>query len=82
MQPVLKPQLQPLVKRRSGCYRLFMTKLLPILLTLSVLAAFALMAGGVVLLRRGTGSRLKAGLMIAAGLIALMNVYSFSTLSN
>jgi hypothetical protein len=56
-----------------------MTNLLPILLALAVLAAFALLIGGGVLLRRGATHRLKGGLMIGAGVITLLNVYSFAT---
>jgi hypothetical protein len=57
-----------------------MTSLLPILLALAVIGAFALMIGGAILLRRGAAHRLKGSLMIAAGLITLLNVYSFATL--
>jgi hypothetical protein len=57
-----------------------MTNLVPLLLTLAVFAAFALLIGGSVLLRRGAAHRLKGGLMIGAGIITLLNVYSFATL--
>ncbi len=56
-----------------------MIKLLPILLALAVLAAFALFIGGSLLLRRGAAHRLKGGLMIGAGIITLLNVYNFAT---
>jgi hypothetical protein len=57
-----------------------MTGFVSILLTLAVLGAFALMVGGVVLIRRGPAQRLKGGLMIGAGVITLLNIYSFATL--
>lgn len=56
-----------------------MTNLVPILLAVAVLAAFALIIGGGILLRRGAAQRLKGGLMIGAGIITLLNVYSFAT---
>jgi hypothetical protein len=56
-----------------------MSGIISLLLTLAVLAAFALLIGGGVLLRRGAGHRLKGGLMIGAGVITLLNVYSFAT---
>jgi hypothetical protein len=56
-----------------------MSGALPVLLAIAVLAAFALLIGGAVLLRRGAAHRLKGGLMIGAGIITLLNVYSFAT---
>jgi hypothetical protein len=56
-----------------------MKSMLPFLLAIAVLGAFALIIGGAVLLRRGAADRLKGGLMIGAGLITLLNVYSFAT---
>jgi hypothetical protein len=55
-----------------------MSGIMPLLLTLAVLAAFALLIGGGVLLRRGAAYRLKGGLMIGASVITLLNVYSFA----
>jgi hypothetical protein len=57
-----------------------MTDFVSLLLTLAILAAFGLMLGGVVLIRRGADQRLKGGLMIGAGIITLINIYSFATL--
>ncbi len=57
-----------------------MTNFVSILMALAVLGAFALMIGGIALFRRGSAHRLKAGLMIGAGLITLLNIYSFATL--
>lgn len=45
------------------------------MLTLTMLAAFALVLGGLWLVRAPGGSRLKAGLMIAAGLVTVFNVW-------
>lgn len=45
------------------------------MLTLAMLAAFALMLGGLWLIRAPGGNRLKAGLMIAAGLVTIFNVW-------
>jgi hypothetical protein len=56
-----------------------MTNIVSLLLTFAVLAAFALLIGGVVLLRRGAAHRLKGGLMVVASMITLLNVYSFAT---
>ena len=46
--------------------------MLDLVLSLLVLAAFALIAGGVILFRRG--HRKQAGLMVLAALVALLNV--------
>ena len=46
--------------------------LLDFVLSLLVLAAFALIAGAVILFRRG--QRKQAGLMVLAALVAMMNV--------
>lgn len=45
------------------------------MITLAMLAAFALVLGGLWLLRAPGGNRLKAGLMIAAGLVTVFNVW-------
>lgn len=45
------------------------------MLTLAMLAAFALILGGLWLIRAPGGNRLKAGLMIAAGLVTIFNVW-------
>jgi hypothetical protein len=45
------------------------------MLTLAMLAAFALILGGLWLLRAAGGSRVKAGLMIGAGLVTIFNVW-------
>lgn len=42
---------------------------------LSAVAAFALMATGIWLLRQSGGNRLKASLMIVAGLVILFNAW-------
>lgn len=46
-----------------------------VLIALAMLAAFALMGTGVWMLAKGLGTRLKAGLMIAAGLVTIFNVW-------
>jgi hypothetical protein len=45
------------------------------LLALAMLAAFALILAGLWLLRAPGGNRLKAGLMVAAGLVTIFNVW-------
>ncbi len=45
------------------------------MLTLAMLAAFALILGGLWLIRAPGGNRLKAGLMIMAGLVTVFNVW-------
>lgn len=45
------------------------------MLTLAMLAAFALILGGLWTFRAAGGNRLKAGLMIAAGLVTIFNVW-------
>lgn len=50
-----------------------------ILLTLAVLASFALIGGGAWLLARRRERR-RAWLMVAAGAVTLFNVWSWSTL--
>lgn len=50
------------------------------LLTLAVLASFALIGGGAWQLSRRPGDRRRAWLMIAAGAVTLFNVWSWSTL--
>ena len=44
-------------------------------LTAAMFAAFALVGTGVWMLVRGVGTRLKAGLMIAAGVVTIFNVW-------
>ncbi len=44
-------------------------------LTAAMLAALALIVTGGWMLARGVGTRLKAGLMIAAGLVTIFNVW-------
>ena len=46
-----------------------------IIFGLSAAAAFALMATGIWLLRQSGGNRLKASLMIVAGLVILFNAW-------
>ena len=46
-----------------------------LLLGLAMLAAFALIGTGAWMLAKGVGTRLKAGLMIAAGLVTIFNVW-------
>jgi hypothetical protein len=50
-----------------------------LLLSIAALAAFALIAGGLWLFVR-RGQRRQGGLMIAAGLVTLFNVWSWGTL--
>jgi hypothetical protein len=45
------------------------------MLSLAMLAAFALIVAGLWLVRAPGGNRLKAGLMIAAGLVTIFNVW-------
>jgi hypothetical protein len=45
------------------------------MLTLAMLAAFALILGGLWLFRAPGGNRLKAGLMVGAGLVTIFNVW-------
>ncbi len=45
------------------------------MLTLAMLAAFALILGGLWLFRAPGGNRVKAGLMIGAGLVTIFNVW-------
>ncbi len=44
-------------------------------LAIAMLAAFALILGGLWLLRAPGGNRVKAGLMIGAGLVTIFNVW-------
>ena len=44
-------------------------------LTAAMFAAFALIGAGVWMLVRGVGTRLKAGLMIAAGAVTIFNIW-------
>jgi multisubunit Na+/H+ antiporter MnhC subunit len=46
-----------------------------VLMALAMLAAFALIGTGVWMLVKRRGTRLKAGLMIAAGLVTIFNVW-------
>ena len=46
-----------------------------ILFGLSAAAAFALMAMGIWLLRQSGGNKIKAGLMVLAGLVILFNAW-------
>lgn len=46
-----------------------------ILIGLAMLAAFALIGTGLWMLAKGIGTRLKAGLMIAAGAVTIFNVW-------
>lgn len=46
-----------------------------ILFGLSAAAAFALMAMGIWLLRQAGGNKVKAGLMVVAGLVILFNAW-------
>ncbi|MEY3269446.1 MAG: hypothetical protein RL480_2206 [Pseudomonadota bacterium] len=46
-----------------------------ILFGLSAAAAFALMAMGIWLLRQSGGNKVKAGLMVVAGLVILFNAW-------
>jgi hypothetical protein len=57
-----------------------MSPLVSTVLAIGVLCALALIAAGVYGLRRPGRDRLRAGLMIAAGLVTLLNVYLFSTM--
>jgi hypothetical protein len=45
------------------------------MLTLAMLAAFALILAGLWLFRAPGGNRVKAGLMVAAGLVTIFNVW-------
>jgi hypothetical protein len=45
------------------------------MLSLAMIAAFALIIAGIWLIRAPGGNRLKAGLMIAAGLVTIFNVW-------
>jgi flagellar biogenesis protein FliO len=45
------------------------------MLSLAMIAAFALILAGIWLIRAPGGNRLKAGLMIAAGLVTIFNVW-------
>ncbi|WP_439534761.1 hypothetical protein [Polymorphobacter sp.] len=45
------------------------------MLSLAMVAAFILIGGGFWLIRAPGGNRLKAGLMIAAGVVTLFNVW-------
>ncbi len=46
-----------------------------VLLAVAMFAALALIGTGVWMLVKGVGTRLKAGLMIAAGLVTIFNVW-------
>lgn len=46
-----------------------------LLLGLAMLAAFALIGTGLWMLAKGVSTRLKAGLMIAAGVVTIFNVW-------
>jgi len=46
-----------------------------VMLSFAMLAAFVLIAGGLWLLRAPGGNRLKAGLMVAAGVVTIFNVW-------
>lgn len=45
------------------------------MLTLAMLAAFALILGGLWVFRAPGGNRVKAGLMVGAGLVTIFNVW-------
>ncbi len=49
-----------------------------LLLSLAVLAALALIGAGARALWTGRGDRVKAGLMIAAGVVVLVNVWLYA----
>lgn len=55
-----------------------MSGFVPALLGLAVLAALALAGVGGWALATGRGDRLKAGLMIGAGIVVLINVWLYS----
>ena len=49
--------------------------MMDVLLALAMLAAFALIGTGLWMLAKGVGTKLKAGLMIAAGAVTVFNVW-------
>jgi len=49
-----------------------------VMLSLGVLAALAMIAVGVRALVTGRGDRLKAGLMVGAGVVVLINVWLYA----
>lgn len=51
-----------------------------VLLSIAVLASLLLIAAGIWALAKRRGSPLKAGLMIAAGLVTLMNAWLWTTM--
>lgn len=51
---------------------------MPVLLSLGVLAALVLIGAGGRALATGQGDRLKAGLMVAAGVVVLVNVWLYA----
>lgn len=52
--------------------------LVAVMLSLGVLAALAMIAVGVRALVTGRGDRLKAGLMVGAGVVVLINVWLYA----
>ena len=46
-----------------------------VLVAVAMFAAFALIGTGLWMLAKGVGTRLKAGLMIAAGVVTIFNVW-------
>ncbi len=52
--------------------------MMPVLLSLGVLAGLLLGGFGIWALAAGYGDRLKAGLMVGAGVVVLLNVWLYS----
>lgn len=57
-----------------------MTTIVDMMLAVGVICAFLLIGFGLAGLRRAGRDRLRAGLMIGAGAVTLLNIYFFATM--